>query len=197
MKRENKGRSSDFHNNPRLITDKELRGNLCKGLVCRRCECLDKCQWGAEAIRRGLINPAEETRGRKPVKKEAPVVEERRDRPTLAVKPVGMADRWEIREILGISECTWARYRNLYSITPDAGLNVGRSHPVELYWPTKVVEVIASGMVRQADSAIKRTMMGKQIIKMRESVEEWIRQLEEQAAIHELIVNGCPEAGIK
>jgi hypothetical protein len=60
-----------------------------------------------------------------------------------------------------------------------------------------VVELIAAGMVRQADSAIKRTMFGKQIIKMRESVEAWIRQLEEKAAIHELIVNGCPEAGIK
>lgn len=176
--RENKGRVEILK--PWEASDRVVMRQLCRGLVCRKCVCNDCCEWGKQAIRRGLLNPVEEIRGRKP-KQEAPAVEERRDRPTLVIKPAGMADRWEIREILGISECTWARYRNLYSITPDAGLNVGRSHPVELYWPTKVVELIAAGMVRQADSAIKRTMFGKQIIKMRQSVEEWIRQLEEQA----------------
>ena len=190
----NKGRA-DYHNKPHEVSDREIRNNLCKGLICKRCVCMDKCQWGIEAIKRGIPNPAEGLRGPKPKPEKA--AEERRDLPTLVIKPIGMVDRRELMQILGVVECTFVRYRTLDWLRVDAHLANGKKHPIDLYWPSLAVERIAAGMTRASTNTMKRTMYGKQIIKMRERLEAWIKELEEKTAIHKLIVNGCPEAGIK
>ena len=40
---------------PERMRSIALMRHVCKGAMCVRCECLDKCGYGKEAIKRGLV----------------------------------------------------------------------------------------------------------------------------------------------
>ena len=189
-----KGRSdvrTSERRKPHEMSDAEIRGAICLNAQCRGCECLDKCQWGKQAIRRGLANrmtvPSNVGRPKqqKPEKQPRPEREQERKTPhgvpVLEVQPVGMVDKFELMEILGITEGTLCRYRSAYGLREDAVIYTGRcGRPMALYWPTMAMERIAAGMTRSACSAIQRTMDGKRIIEMRERLDCWLETMEEK-----------------
>ena len=40
---------------PERMRSTALMRHVCKGAMCARCECLDWCNYGKEAIKRGLV----------------------------------------------------------------------------------------------------------------------------------------------
>lgn len=40
---------------PESMRSSALMRHVCKGAMCAKCECLDKCGYGKEAVKRGLV----------------------------------------------------------------------------------------------------------------------------------------------
>lgn len=40
---------------PERMRSIALMRHVCKGAMCAKCECLDKCGYGKEAVKRGLV----------------------------------------------------------------------------------------------------------------------------------------------
>ena len=94
-------------------TDKELRKGICTFGKCPECECVKKCEYGAEAIRRGFFTQAEEPeQAMRPERKEyflkqIPVAEQKQD---------GWQTIGEMAEAYGLN------YQHMYKLLKQANV---------------------------------------------------------------------------
>ena len=56
-------------------TDREIRNGICEYAKCTQCECYTACEWGKEAVRRGIVRPESAVTSWHNWIEDAPVVE--------------------------------------------------------------------------------------------------------------------------